>query len=469
MNTDFSSGSVLVIGDTMLDTYYLGGVKRISPEAPVPVVKVNRIQYTPGGAANVVNNLRALGCRSYLIGAAGADDNRDRLVSILNDLSIRHTLVESVNPTVTKIRIVGNHQQIARLDFENDTQRDQNAETEIIAAFDSLISGYQTVIISDYGKGICSDEVCRHIIASCRKSGKPVIVDPKKHEWEKYRGATIITPNMKELSDACGKEIVNSDEETSNAAEHLRASYNAGYVLVTRSEKGMTLAESGGISHLKVQAKEVYDVSGAGDTVVASLAAGISSGLDIHDAVRLANTAAGIAVSKFGTSPVSRGEISLALSASGDSKLIDRSLIGAMCDHIRAEGKKIVFTNGCFDILHRGHVSYLRKAKALGDILILGLNSDDSVRRIKGPERPLNRETDRAEVLAGLSSVDHIVFFNEDTPLDLIREIRPDVLVKGGDYSLDNIVGREYSNETVTIDFVDGYSTTDIISRMKES
>ncbi|HNX59663.1 MAG TPA: PfkB family carbohydrate kinase, partial [Spirochaetota bacterium] len=263
MNTDFSTGSVLVIGDTMLDTYYLGGVKRISPEAPVPVVKVNRIQYTPGGAANVANNLRALGCRCYLIGAAGADENRDRLVSILNDLSIGHTLVESVNPTVTKIRIVGNHQQIARLDFENDTQRDTAAEKDIIDAFDSIVGGFHTVIISDYGKGICSEEVCRHIITECRKLNKPVIVDPKKHEWEKYRGATIITPNMKELSDACGREIVNSDEETSSAAEHLRAAYNAAYILVTRSEKGMTLAESGGTNHLKVQAKEVYDVSGA--------------------------------------------------------------------------------------------------------------------------------------------------------------------------------------------------------------
>jgi len=357
MNTDFSKCSVLVIGDTMLDTYYIGGVRRISPEAPVPVVKVNTIRYTPGGAANVVNNLRSLDCKSYLLGSACADENRERLTSILNDLAIDYTLVETSNPTITKIRIIGNHQQIARLDFENDTQRDIAAEKKIIDAFDSLIGQFNTVIISDYGKGICSDEVCRHIITVCRNDNKTVIVDPKGHEWEKYRGATIITPNVKEIGDACGKEIHNNDDEIALAAENLRAQFNSRYLLVTRSEKGMTLAGDGDIRHIKAQTKEVYDVSGAGDTVVAALAAGISSGMSIHNSVKLANTAAGIAVGKFGTSPVSRSEISLALSESGGSKIVDPSCIGALCDHLRSEGKKVVFTNGCFDVLHRGHVA----------------------------------------------------------------------------------------------------------------
>lgn len=468
MKPDFSNSSVLVIGDVMIDKYFTGSVKRISPEAPVPVIQVKEKRYVPGGAANVVNNLSQLKSESILLGAVGADENRDHLLEIFRSLSIKHDLVESANPTITKMRIIGNHQQIARLDFEEDSPLDETAVNLLKKNFDKIITDYNLVIISDYGKGLCTPDLCRYIINKCNDLGKKVIVDPKKKEWDKYKGAFLITPNVKELGEICGEDIANTNDDIARQGANILQQYQLTNILVTRSEKGMTLINNDGVVHIPTAAREVYDVSGAGDTVVAALAAAISSGYSLEESVRLANKAAGIAVSKFGTAPVSIEELHQSLTGFSDRKILDLNQLTIELKKKRDSGKKIVFTNGCFDILHRGHVAYLKEARSLGDLLIIGLNTDESVRRLKGPERPINNENDRAELLAALECVDYVILFNEETPRDLIAQIRPDFLVKGGDYTPESVVGREFANETVIINFVNGYSTTATINKIQK-
>jgi D-beta-D-heptose 7-phosphate kinase / D-beta-D-heptose 1-phosphate adenosyltransferase len=467
MKADFSHASVLVIGDLMIDKYFTGSVKRISPEAPVPVVNVKSQSYTPGGAANVANNLSALRSRCFLIGAIGRDENGAHLEKILDDLGIGHSLVAVNRPTITKIRVVGNHQQIVRLDFEEENPLEDADVSLVISEFEKQIASYNIVVLSDYGKGLCTPELCKKVIAICKKNGVQVIVDPKKCNWEKYSGATIITPNVGELSDACGSDIDNSDEAIISHGQSLKKNIDIKNILVTRSEKGMTLIGDKTIMHIQTEAQEVYDVSGAGDTVVATLAASLSMGNSLSDSIRYANTAAGIAVGKLGTAPVSDVEIAHALSGKTGEKILPRETLIQVMSGLKKAGKKIVFTNGCFDILHKGHISYLRESRSLGDILILGLNSDASVKRLKGPDRPINNEADRAEVLSALEYIDYITIFDEDTPHDLIKSIAPDILVKGGDYKPQDVVGREFAAETVIIKFVHGYSTSKTIDKMK--
>jgi D-beta-D-heptose 7-phosphate kinase / D-beta-D-heptose 1-phosphate adenosyltransferase len=467
MKVDFSSSSVIVIGDVMLDTYYIGKVKRISPEAPVPVINVKTENSVPGGAANVANNLRALKSKVTILSAAGDDENRKKLSSLLTASKIDHIFTKTSRPTTSKIRIIGNHQQIARLDFEETHPLTEDESNELFNTFKKTIGGFGFVIISDYAKGVCTDSLCRAVIQECKKSNTPVLVDPKGTDWEKYRGAMLITPNLHELSDICGYDCKNDTDTIVRAAHELRSRFEIENILVTRSEKGMTLVTADGSQHFATEAREVYDVSGAGDTVVAVLGAALASHHNLSQSVRMSNIAAGISVGKFGTSPVYCEEIASEIHTSNGIKICSLGDLTAVLGAHRINGKTIVFTNGCFDILHRGHIEYLNEAKNLGDILVIGLNTDGSVKRLKGESRPLNKQNDRAIVLSALSAVDYVVLFDEDTPHNLIKEIKPDFLVKGGDYTPEKVVGREFAGKTVIIDFVNGYSTTSTIEKMK--
>jgi D-beta-D-heptose 7-phosphate kinase/D-beta-D-heptose 1-phosphate adenosyltransferase len=324
-----------------------------------------------------------------------------------------------------------------------------------------------TIIISDYGKGVISPKVSQLVISTANQMGKATIVDPKGSDWSKYQNATIVTPNVKELAEVANRRVNNSDYEIISAGQEVRARYGLKYLVVTRSEKGVTILSEEGVTHIATKAKEVYDVSGAGDTVVATMACALAVGASIQNAVDIANAAAGVVVSKVGTVPITMDDLLHYLHAKREDSAIPLDRLVMLIDGYKKRGKRIVFTNGCFDILHRGHVDYLRKAKSLGDILVLGLNSDSSVKRLKGESRPINNEEDRAFVLAALDSVDYVVIFDEDTPKELLSHIKPDLLVKGGDYTPETVIGKEYAKEVAIIDFVDGYSTTRTIERMR--
>lgn len=462
---DFSGARVLIIGDVMLDRYHFGTVSRISPEAPVPVVNVKKMTQTLGGAGNVANNISHLNAGAVIVGSCGRDTDAHTLKMMLDDIKTSYSFIETDSPTTTKMRVIGDKQQIVRLDFEEVTPLRGELASKTVKAVESELAKCCAVVISDYGKGVCTFEVCEETIRLASNLGLPVIVDPKGNDWRKYAGATTITPNVKELSEAVGRYVENSDEDVVLAARDIIERTRVEYLIVTRSEKGISIVWKNEHLHIPTEAREVFDVSGAGDTVVASLALCLGKGFEISEAVKVANKAAGIVVSKIGTAPVLLSELNSSFDDS--SKIVTRTQLKGYIARARAMKRKLVFTNGCFDILHKGHVTYLRQAAELGDILILGLNSDDSVKRLKGPGRPLNSEEDRAEVLAALEFIDYITVFDEDTPFELIKSIQPDVLVKGGDYRIDDIVGREFAKKTVVIDFVDGYSTTRIIESMK--
>lgn len=466
---DLSKSSILVVGDVILDKYHFGKVRRISPEAPVPVVEVERSMFTLGGAGNVANNIAHLGGKSYLLGTAGNDTNKTILLDLLHKINVEVFLCETNVPTTTKVRVLGEHQQIVRLDFEEVQEIRGDSYQWIREKIDSVIGKVGSVVISDYGKGVCSPELCRYVINRGNSRGIFIVVDPKGNDWSKYAGATVVSPNVKELGEVIGRELPNTNQEIEACGAEVMKRYDLKYILVTRSEKGMTLISHDDIVHIPTEAKEVFDVSGAGDTVVATLSTAVSNGIDIKMAVKLANRAAGIVVSKIGTTPIKIEELVNSTKDEFYGKIVDFDLLIGIVKELKERGEDIVFTNGCFDILHAGHVSYLKEAKRLGDILIVGLNSDDSVKRLKGYDRPLNRERDRAEVLAALEFVDYVVVFGEDTPRELIKSIMPKVLVKGGDYTVEEVVGKEFAGKTVVLPFVEGYSTTKIIKKILNS
>lgn len=454
----------LIVGDVMLDTYHIGDVKRISPEAPVPVVRVNYTYSVLGGAANVARNLLGLGCSAQIASTVGDDENGKTMQNLFDELGIQAELFHTSSPTITKTRVIGNNQQVVRLDFETENESlDPAIENRLMAAVEKILPSVDIVIISDYGKGLCTHTLCQRIIRSARTEGKKVIVDPKGTDWEKYRGASVVTPNLKELSDICGREIKNRDEAIHQAGESVLKKYDLDSLLVTRSEKGMSYLTAQTALDIPTEAKEVYDVSGAGDTVVATLSAALASGFPIEGSIHLANKAAGIVVGKMGTSSICFEELQ---TESPEGKCVSASQIVEIVNRLRMQGHRILFTNGCFDILHKGHVQYLEQAKRQGGTLIVGLNSDSSVKRLKGPGRPVNDEQARASVLAALTSVDYVTIFTQDTPEELIRSIAPDLLIKGGDYAIENIVGREYAKKTITLPFVEGYSTTRTIEAL---
>ena len=461
---------VTVIGDVMLDRYWYGDSSRISPEAPVPVVNVRTREDRAGGAANVALNISSLGAPARLVGIVGEDSNAVKLEGILKERGIRTSFVNfRGHPTITKLRVLSRNQQLLRLDFEDSLASLPGEKLLEALGKDAADSGI--IIASDYGKGTLSH--IREIIAMAASEGKKVLVDPKGTDFSRYDGAFMLTPNMKEFEAVAGKVSDNADLERRALAMIDR--FHLSCLLVTRSEDGMSLIRPGcSAVHLPTRAREVYDVTGAGDTVIGTLGAALACGVDLVDACEIANRAAGIVVGKVGTSTVSPGELERALrgddaSLSGGVMTEERMIQEAA--RLKSEGKKLVMTNGCFDILHAGHVSYLKRARALGDRLIVAVNTDRSVKALKGPSRPVNPLEARMEVLAALDCVDYVVPFDEDTPRRLIARILPDVLVKGGDYAVDQIAGHEEvaanGGQVVVLPFLEGYSTTSIINKLK--
>jgi D-beta-D-heptose 7-phosphate kinase/D-beta-D-heptose 1-phosphate adenosyltransferase len=471
---------ILVIGDIMLDRYVWGDVCRISPEAPVPVVKVKRTSETLGGAGNVANNLSALGCRVTVIGLCGKDTKADSLKQLLSEKGIGYHLVEdAAQPTITKTRIIAGKQQVMRLDEEVVHTPCASLLKQVKDHFAEELKHCHVVILSDYGKGLFnSTELLQEIIGTAHRYHLPVLVDPKAGEWGRYQHATCITPNMSELEAVSGKTLEADEDLLIAEAKQIRNRFGLEWLLVTRGAKGMCLVgPEGEPMRIAAQALEVYDVSGAGDTVVATLAAALASGATFQEAARMANTAAGIVVGKLGTQPILRSELSTAVQFSHGPhkypfsavKMVAEDAASAKVQQWRNAGDRIVFTNGCFDLLHPGHISLLYQARALGDRLIVGLNTDASVRRLKGSERPVLSEQDRATLLSALACVDLVVCFDEDTPLDMIKMLKPDILVKGSDYKLEDVVGKEvveaYGGSVKLVELVQGYSTSHLISK----
>lgn len=466
----FQDARLLVIGDVMLDQYWHGSANRISPEAPVPVVKVGSNEARPGGAGNVALNVAALGSATRLIGAVGDDDSAEELQSRLNAAGVYCDFVECAGkPTITKLRVISQHQQLIRLDFEEPFSDD--IISSVYDRATRLMEDTQAIILSDYAKGVLQD--IAPLIELGRKRDIPVIVDPKGTDFRKYSGATLITPNLNEFEAVVGHCA--NEEELVNKGLKLLGELQLQAMLITRGEHGMTLLRPDSPElHLPARAQEVFDVTGAGDTVISVLAAAMAAGESMADATALANLAAGLVVGKLGTAAISGPELRRAILSEQDSgrgAMTSEQLTIAVQD-ARAQGEKIVFTNGCFDIIHAGHVGYLSEARKLGDRLVVAINDDASVTRLKGPGRPINPVERRMAVLAGLEAVDWVVSFSEDTPEALLKALRPEVLVKGGDYTLDQVVGgefvRSYGGKVQALEFLDNCSTSEIVEKMKE-
>lgn len=467
---------VLCVGDVMLDRFVYGHVDRVSPEAPIPILRIDQQVSMLGGAGNVVRNLGALGvecCFVAPIGDDAAGEEITRLVSRERRLE-PHLLVEQGRRTTVKIRYVAGGQQLLRADEETVAPIGAAVQADLLRRAHADLEESAVLAISDYGKGALSDPCLRTLIGAALGLGRPVVVDPKGNDYRRYRGATGITPNCRELAEAT-RMPVDTEAEIVAAARHLRATHAFDWVLVTRSADGMSLVGAAEEAiHLPAQAREVFDVSGAGDTVAATMAAGLAAGLEAVDAARLANAAAGIVVGKVGTAVAEAAELQAALRAReihmGEAKTVTLEEAAGLAASWRAEGLAVGFTNGCFDLLHPGHISLLGQARQACDRLVVGLNSDASVARLKGPGRPIQSEAARAVVLGSLTSVDIVVVFEEDTPLRLIEAIRPDVLVKGRDYTIDQVVGADvvqgYGGRVVLAELAPGHSTTATVRRI---
>ncbi|MGO1626129.1 MAG: bifunctional D-glycero-beta-D-manno-heptose-7-phosphate kinase/D-glycero-beta-D-manno-heptose 1-phosphate adenylyltransferase HldE [Halomonadaceae bacterium] len=469
MNIDLSAlehARVLVAGDVMLDRYWHGATSRISPEAPVPVVRVEDADDRPGGAANVALNIASLGGQASLAGVVGEDDNADLLTSRLATTEVSTHFQRSCDvPTITKLRVMSRNQQLLRLDFE---QRLDDVDTaELQTRVEAALGEHDVLILSDYGKGTLNR--VEALIQAARRAGKRVLVDPKGSDFGKYRGASLITPNLGEFEAIVGRCA--TDAELEQRGEALRAELELEALLITRSEKGMTLIrEDRPPLHLPTRAREVFDVTGAGDTVIGMMGLSLAAGHDFAEAMMLANLAAGLVVAKPGTATLSLGELYTALhgDALAEFGVVEPQPLIHAVRAAQARGERVVMTNGCFDILHAGHVAYLEQARALGERLIVAVNDDASIVRLKGDDRPINPLARRMQVLAGLGAVDWVVPFGDDTPQALIEGVLPDVLVKGGDYRPEDIAGgeavRAHGGEVKVLNFEDGVSTTAMIN-----
>lgn len=454
----------------MLDRYWLGSTSRISPEAPVPVVKMLDAEERAGGAGNVALNIAALGGKTSLVSLVGDDNNADSLTQLLQAQSVDCSFIKIKNSdTITKLRVLSRHQQLIRLDFEDGFSGFEPGKLE--AEFSGALQQSEVVVLSDYAKGTLSG--IESLIDAAKAAGKPIVVDPKGSDFERYRNATIITPNMSEFEAVVGH--CKTDKDVEVAGEALREKLNLTALLITRSEKGMTLLQAGEEPlHLPTHAREVFDVTGAGDTVVAVLSAGLAAGLSLAQSTFLANIAAGIVVGKIGTATASLDEISAAMmehELPGSGVLSEDELL-KIVHKAHENSETVVMTNGCFDLLHVGHVDYLQRARALGDYLIVAVNSDASVKQLKGETRPLNNLQARMQMLAALACVDWVVSFSEETPERLYCNVKPDVLVKGGDYAVDEIAGGQCvqaaGGEVKVLNFVEGYSTTSLIEKLQK-
>lgn len=465
---DFSKARVLVVGDVMLDRYWSGITERISPEAPVPVVRITETTECPGGAANVALNLATLGCQTHLIGVIGPDEAGHRLESLLEGRGVGLDLLsDPAVRTITKLRILSRHQQLVRLDFEEMPALDLHSDWW--PRFEAVLPHEDALVISDYGKKTLAR--IHEAIVSGRRHQKPVVVDPKGRDYGKYRGATLLTPNLTEFEAVAGP--TDSQAMLVERGRHLRTDLGLEALLVTLGERGMLLIGPGDqMLMLPAEAREVADVTGAGDTVVATLAAALATGATLEDASRLANRAAGLVVAKLGAAQVSFQELGRAEWNHPDHPgIVTEDQLAGLVDGFRKRGLRLVMTNGCFDLLHAGHVQYLAEARRLGDALVVAVNSDDSVRRLKGPGRPLTTLENRMRVLASLAAVDWVVPFEEETPERLICRILPDVLVKGGDYAPESIAGgacvRRAGGRVLTLPYLEGVSTSGLIDSLR--
>ena len=465
---DFSQGNVLVIGDVMLDRYWFGDTSRISPEAPIPVVRVKNTDDRPGGAGNVALNIGALGSQVTLLGITGKDEAADKLAHQLTAASVHHDLcMLPALSTIIKLRVISRHQQLLRLDFEEQLANfDRHL---LIDRFKKHLATAKLVILSDYSKGTLSAP--QEFIQLAHAAKVPVMVDPKGNDFSIYRHADILTPNMKEFEAIVG--TCHSEQEILHKGQALLTEYDIGALLVTRGEDGMTLIEADQTMHLPAYAREVFDVTGAGDTVIGVLAACVASGADLRTAAALANIGASLVVSKLGAAAVSAPELQVALTGKTTFRtgIFNTEQLQQAVREVRAQGKKVVFANGCFDIIHAGHVMYLQMAKQVGDYLIVAVNTDESIKKLKGPNRPINHLDHRMTVLAGLGMVDWVIPFNDETPEPLLKLIKPDLLVKGGDYTLDQVVGadivRSYGGEVRIMNHNIKTTSTALFNRMQ--
>lgn len=453
---------ILVIGDIIIDNYLIGSTERISPEAPVPVVKINNDITNIGGAGNVVNNLLAFGAQADILSVIGDDETFNEVESLFKKhlISSKFLVVQKGRVLTKKTRILASNQQIVRYDKEDTNEITKETSEGVFNIYKNIIANYDIIIISDYNKGLLTKELTLKIINLANDKNIKILVDPKGSDYSKYNGAYLLTPNKKEASNIINFDI--NKDTLENATSVLKSNYNLTKSVITLGKDGIALFDD----HLKIfptKAKEVYDVTGAGDTVIAAIAYKLAKNQTIEEAIEFANLAAGVVVGKIGVATASLSEISAL-----EQNIKNKENLKLTLKKLKQENKKIVFTNGCFDILHLGHIKYLEQAKKMGDVLIIGVNSDSSVKMLKGENRPINSEFDRAYLLNSLKCVDYTIVFKEETPYELIKLIQPDILVKGGDYKIENIVGNDIAKSTVVIDYIEGKSTTNIINTIKQ-
>jgi len=467
------SPKILVIGDLMIDHYLWGSCEVISPEAPVQVINVESESTVLGGAGNVINNLKTLGAQVDVISVVGDCKTSDELKKLLNDIEVdtQYLITQKNRITSKKSRIIASQQQVVRYDRESIDEINIESQSIIINTFKKVIENYEVILLSDYGKGVLTKKLAQSLIHFANQSGKKLLVDPKGLDYSKYKGAYLLTPNKKEASEATQIDIKDNSSLT-QAIIQLKLECELEVSLITLSEQGVAIYDNELRIHPTVN-REVFDVTGAGDTILASLGFVLACDFDIDEAIKFSNLAAGVVVGKIGSATVTLDEI-IEYESSLNQSTSDRHIktldeITTISKKLRAKGKKVVFTNGCFDLLHEGHVRYLETAKSFGDVLILGLNSDRSVNSLKGDGRPINMQVDRAYILAALEVVDYVVIFDEDSPYDLIKSIKPHTLVKGGDYQGKSVVGQDIADELKLVQFIDGKSTTKTIEKIKQA
>jgi len=465
--------NILVVGDLMIDHYLWGSCERISPEAPVQVVNVNNESTVLGGAGNVINNLNALGAKVDVISVIGECKASEELKKLLTDIEVntQYLITQKNRVTSRKSRIIAEHQQIVRYDRESIDEINSKSQITILEFFKAIVDNYDVILLSDYGKGVLTFELTQSLINIANKYEKKLLVDPKGQNFSKYKGAYLLTPNKKEASEAT-HIVIKDNESLTQAIKNIKEQYSLEVSIITLSEQGVAIFDNKLRIH-PTEVIEVFDVTGAGDTILASLGFALSCNKSIDEAVKFANLASGVVVGKIGSATATLNEIieyeSSLNKSNSDQHIKNWDEISSIVNELKNKDKKIIFTNGCFDILHIGHIKYLEKAKSFGDILILGLNSDESIRRLKGENRPINTQDDRAYILASLEVVDYLVIFEEDTPFELIKLIKPDILVKGGDYEGKEVVGQDIAKELKLIQFINGKSTTNTIKRIQNS
>jgi D-beta-D-heptose 7-phosphate kinase / D-beta-D-heptose 1-phosphate adenosyltransferase len=463
---------ILVIGDLMIDYYLLGSSDRISPESPVPIIDINNESTHLGGAGNVVNNLKALGSEIDVISVLGDCNNSKELNNLLTEIKIstKYIVIEEERIATKKTRIIVSKQQLVRYDQESSKQISSDSQNTILETFTEIISSYDLVILSDYGKGVLTPKLTQSLISTAKIHGKKVLIDPKGRDYSKYKGAYLLTPNKKEASEASGINIIDN-ESLNMAITKLKSNFDLGVSMITLSEDGVAIYDNQLRIHPTI-AREVFDVTGAGDTIIASLGFSLATGINIDEATKFANLAAAVVVGKIGSATATLNEIneyeSSIHKSSSEKHIKTMKEIITLTEELKIKGKRIIFTNGCFDLIHSGHVSYLESAKSFGDVLIVGLNSDRSITALKGKERPINIESDRAHILAALEVVDYVVIFDEDTPYNLINAIKPNILVKGGDYKGEEVVGQNIADELKLIKYIPNKSSSLIIKKIQK-